>query len=286
MSNNANGFMGCTSSYEEAKIVIYGAPFDNTTSYRPGTRFGSSAIRSESFGIEDYSVYQDLSLSDCKIHDAFDIELPFGDTKKALYMIEEMSRSVVGDSKIPVLLGGEHLVSYAAIKPLVEKYQDLVIVHFDAHADLRDDYLGQKLSHATVMRRIWEITGDDRIYQFGIRSGEKSEFEFADKHTNMYKFDLDSVKDVKEKLKGKHVYLSLDLDVLDPAFFSGTGTPEPAGVSFKELLNAVLELKGLEVVGCDIVELSPHYDHSGASTAAACKITREILIMIGGNCNE
>ena len=286
MSNNSNAFIGCTSTYEEADIVIYGAPFDNTTSFRPGARFGSQAIRNESYGLEEYSVYQDAKISDYAIHDASDLVCPFGDTKESLNVIEEFSRKIVQDSKILVLLGGEHLITLGAIKPVFEKYPNLVVIHFDAHTDLRDQFLGQKLSHATVMRRVCELVKDDRIYQFGIRSGEKEEFEFSQEHTHMYRYDLRAVRETIKTIKNRPVYFSLDLDVLDPSVFCGTGTPEPGGISFKELLNAVLEMKGLNIVGCDIVELSPHYDHSGASTAAACKITREILLAIGGRNNE
>lgn len=286
MSNNMNSFIGCESNYKNAGIVLYGIPFDNTTSFRPGTRFGSNAIRNESYGLEEYSVYQDTRLSDYAIHDAGDLECPFGDTSGSLSIIEKFSRKVVKDGKIPVALGGEHLVSYACIIPIAQKYPDLAVIHFDAHTDLRDDYLKQKFSHATVMRRISEIVKDKNIYQFGIRSGEKEEFDFAKAHTNMYKYDLEGLRGTLKNLKGIPVYFSLDLDVLDPSVFSGTGTPEPGGVSFKELHNAVLALKELNIVGADIVELSPHYDISGASTAAACKITREILLAIGGNINE
>lgn len=282
MSSNINAFIGCESKYKEAKIVLYGVPFDNTTSFRPGTRFGSQAIRNESYGLEEYSVYQNARLSDYAIHDAGDLECPFGDTAGSLKIIEKFSRKITEDGKIPVALGGEHLISYACIKPLTRKYPDLAVIHFDAHADLRDDYLKQKLSHATVMKRISEIVKDRHIYQFGIRSGEKEEFLFADTHTNMRKFDFEGLDDAINNLKGTPVYFSLDLDVLDPSVFSGTGTPEPGGVSFKELHSAVLALKSLDIVGADIVELSPHYDLSGASTAAACKITREILLTIGG----
>ena len=242
MSNNMNCFIGCESSYKDAKIVLYGVPFDNTTSFRPGARFGSQAIRNESYGLEEYSIYQDTRLSDYAIHDAFDLECPFGDTKGSLAIIEKFSSKVVKDNKIPVALGGEHLISYACIKPLIHKYPDLTVIHFDAHTDLREEYLKQKLSHATVMRRISEIVKDKHIYQFGIRSGEKDEFIFADTHTNMYKYDLNALTKAIAILRGTPIYLSLDLDVLDPSVFCGTGTPEPGGISFKELHNAIASL--------------------------------------------
>ena len=178
------------------------------------------------------------------------------------------------------MLGGEHLVTLGTVRAVAEQYPDLHVIHFDAHTDLRTDYLGEQLSHSTVMKQVWNLIGDGRLHQFGIRSGEKYEFEFAQQHTDLHKFDLNGFEQTVAALKGKPVYFSLDLDVLDPSIFCGTGTPEAGGITFKELLDAVLQLHRLNIVGCDINELSPHYDQSGASTAVACKITREILLQI------
>ncbi len=280
MNKNIQTFLSCDSEYEDAGIVLFGAPFDGTASFRPGTRFGPSAIRNESFGIESYSPYCDKDLSESKVFDGGDLELPFGNPEKVLSMVQEFTKVVLSDGKIPVMLGGEHLITFGAVKAVLQKYPDLHILHFDAHTDLRSEYVREKLSHATVMRRIWELVGDGRIHQFGIRSGEKEEFKFAEKHTDLHKFDLHGFADAVSALKDKPVYFSLDLDVLDPSIFCGTGTPEAGGVSFKELLSAILRLNTLRVVGCDINELSPHYDQSGVSTAVACKITREILLQL------
>ncbi len=280
MNKNIHTFIGCEAEYKNADIVLFGAPFDGTTSFRPGARFGPSAIRNESFGIETYSPYSDRDISDIQVFDAGDIEFPFGNPQKVIDMITEFSKSVLEDKKIPVMLGGEHLITLGAVSAAAKKYPDLHVIHIDAHTDLREDYLGEKLSHASVMKRVWEILGDGRIYQFGIRSGEREEFEFAKKHTNLYKFDLKDFESAVHLLKGKPVYFSLDLDVLDSSVFCGTGTPEAGGVSFKELMEVILSLNGLNIVGCDINELSPHYDSSGSSTAAACKITREILLQL------
>ncbi|MFZ2537782.1 MAG: agmatinase [Oscillospiraceae bacterium] len=282
MNKNIETFIGCDKEYNEADIVLFGAPFDGTTSFRPGTRFASKAIRSESFGIETYSPYQDKDLCDCAIFDAGDLELPFGNTKKVLSEIEEFTNQILMDNKLPVMIGGEHLVTLGSVRAVAKKYSDLHIIHFDAHADLREDYLGETLSHATVMHRIWDVVGDNKIYQFGIRSGEKAEFDFAKEHTIMQKFNLNGLSEVVEKLKGKPVYFSLDLDVLDPSIFPGTGTPEAGGITFHELLTAIIELSGLNIVACDINELSPVYDQSGVSTAVACKILRELLLILGG----
>lgn len=280
MQIERNAFIGCDCEYEAAKTVIFGAPFDSTTSYRPGTRFGSKAIRSESFGIETYSPYQDKDLLDYNIFDAGDPELCIGNVDTALAQIEEITEEILADGKRPFMLGGEHSVTLGAVTAVYNKYKDLYIIQFDAHADLRDDYLGVKKSHACVMRRCWEMVGDGHIYQFGIRSGEREEFRFAAEHTKMNKFNLDGIEKAVEKLQGKNVYLTIDMDVMDPSIFPGTGTPEAGGVQFMELLEAVLKLKGLNIVGADINELSPQYDPSGVSTAVACKLLREILLML------
>lgn len=282
MNKNVETFIGCDSNYEESKIVLFGAPFDSTTSFRPGARFGSSAIRHESFGIETYSPYQNKDLTDLKVFDCGDLELCFGSPEDALKDIEEQARKIVNDGKLPIMLGGEHLVTFAAVKAVFEKYPKMHIIHFDAHADLRDDYLGAKLSHACVIRRCYELVGDGRIHQFCIRSGDREEFRFADEHTDMHKFDFDGLTELIEELKSDNlpVYFTIDLDCLDPSVFCGTGTPEAGGVNFKELLNAILEVSKTNIVGADLNELAPMLDISGASTAVACKVLRELILSI------
>lgn len=281
LNKNVEVFMACEKEAHEADIVLFGAPFDSTTSYRPGTRFGSSAIRRESYGIECYSPYQDKDLEDTKVMDCGDLELCFGNTKKALAQIEEQTKEILACSAIPFMLGGEHLVTLGAFRAVRENYPDIHIIHFDAHADLREEYLGEQLSHASVIRRCWELVGDDRIYQFGIRSGDREEFYWGKDHVTTRKFDFEGLEEVLDKLEGKPVYFTLDLDVLDPSVFPGTGTPEPGGVTFDELRRAAEKVcSRANVVACDVNELSPHYDQSGISTAAACKIVREMLLAL------
>ena len=280
MNKNVNTFIACDAEYQESKIVIFGAPFDSTTSYRPGTRFGSSAIRNESFGIETYSPYTDKDLTDTKIFDAGDLELCLGSSELALKGIEDFTDTVLDDGKIPFMLGGEHLVTLWTIRTIKKKYPDVNIIHFDAHADLRNDYLGAELSHACVLRRCHELVGDGRIFQFGIRSGDREEFIWGKDHVYTNKFNFDTLDEIIQKLKGKPVYFTLDLDVLDPSIFCGTGTPEADGVSFRELLTAITKISDLDIVGLDMNELCPVYDQSGASTALACKLLREILLLI------
>jgi agmatinase len=278
LNKNIETFLGCDNEYGEADIVVFGAPFDSTTSFRPGTRFASRTMRGESYGLETYSPYQDKDLEDLAIFDGGDLELCFGDTEKVLAAIESYTTRVLRDNKRPVMIGGEHLVTLGAVRAVARKYPDLHVVHFDAHADLRDDYLGITLSHATVLHRVWDIIGDGRIYQFGIRSGERSEFQWGKDHVTTQKFNFEGLAEVIAKLQGQPVYFTLDLDVLDPSVFPGTGTPEPGGVSFMELLEAIQQVSRLNLVGCDINELSPIYDQSGASTAVACKVLRELLL--------
>ena len=283
MKPNIETFIGCESDYGDADMVIFGAPFDSTTSYRPGARFGSSAMRHESFGLETYSPYQNRDLTDYKIFDGGDLELCFGNSKTALADIENCTEHILADHKIPVLLGGEHRVTLGSVQAVYKKYPEMHILHFDAHADLRDEYLGEPLSHACVMRRCHDLLGDGRIHQFCIRSGEREEFLFAKAHTDFHPFDFTGLEPLVCALEESRtpVYLTIDLDCLDPSVFPGTGTPEAGGVSFLQLLKAIVSAGRLNIVGADVNELAPMLDASGASTAAACKVLRELLLSIG-----
>lgn len=279
MNPNIMNFIAAEADFDEARAVIFGAPFDGTTSFRPGTRFGPGAIRAESDGIETYSPYQNKDLEDIAVFDSGDLLLPFGNTEAVLEEICARTAEILEAGKMPVMLGGEHLVTLGAVRAMIQKYPELHIIHFDAHTDLRDDYLGERLSHATVIRRCHDLLGDGRIHQFGIRSGERAEWDFAFAHTDFHPFNVKDVLDVVLALGSDvPVYVTLDLDVLDPSLFCGTGTPEAGGVFFQDLEEALLALEALNVVGFDMNELSPHYDASGVSTAVACKVLREMLL--------
>lgn len=281
LSKNIETFIGCDSDYTDAELVIFGAPFDSTTSYRPGTRFGPSAIRHESFGLETYSPYQDKDLEDHAIVDSGDLELCFGSSEQALKDIQGRAEQILQDGKIPLLLGGEHLVTLGSVRAAVQKYPDLHIIHFDAHTDLREDYLGAKLSHACVIRRCHDILGDGRIHQFGIRSGERAEWKFARAgHTDLHPFNLNGLKETVKALQNAPIYFTIDLDVLDPSCFPGTGTPEAGGVDFMQLLEAILTVCSGNVVAADVNELCPILDQTGASTAIAGKVVRELMLAI------
>lgn len=278
MERNIETFLGCENTFEESQIVIFGAPFDSTTSYRPGTRFASKTMRSESYSIETYSLYQHRDLEDICVYDAGDLELCFGDTKLALDSIEHMTDNILEFEKTPFMIGGEHLVTLGTVRAIAKKYPDLHVIHFDAHADLRDEYLGAELSHASVMHRVWDILGDGRIHQFGIRSAERAEYEWGKEHVETTLFSFEGLDKLVENLQGKPVYFTLDLDVLDTSVFPGTGTPEVGGVSFQELLEAIIKISKLNIVGCDMNELAPNLDPTGASTAVALKLFREMLL--------
>ena len=278
---NVHTFISCEATYEESEIVLFSVPFDGTTSFRPGTRFAGQAIRPDSYGLETYSPYLEKDLEDAAIYDGGDLDMPFGNPQKALDIVAQFSKDVLADDKKFLMIGGEHLLSLPTIQAAYAKYPNLHIIHLDAHTDLRDEYLGEKLSHATVLRRCHDILGDGRIFQFGIRSGTKQEFDWAKQHTYLEPFALTTLAEKVAALRDVPVYITIDLDVLDPGTFPGTGTPEPGGVTYRELLAAIQQFQQLNhIVSADVVEFSPPYDTTGASTAIACKTVREMLLTL------
>ncbi|HPI93185.1 MAG TPA: agmatinase [Deltaproteobacteria bacterium] len=266
-------------SRHDGAICLFGAPFDSTSSYRPGSRFGPGAIREASYALETFSPIQSADLEDCSFMDRGDLELPLGDPNPALDIIEERTREIISGGKTPFLLGGEHLVSLGAIRAAARAYPDLKIIHLDAHADLRDDYLGMKFSHATIMRRVMDLLGKDNIRQIGIRSCTREEHDTVT--------DLASAPDqVALRVGARPCYLTCDLDILDPSVLPGTGTPEPGGMMFNELAAALVSMiTRLRIVGLDVVELAPQLDPSGVSAVVAAKVVRECLIALNRRCN-
>ena len=275
-------FMGSLDNYDLAEVVIVGAPMDFTCSFRPGTRFGPQKIREVSTGIEEYSVYMQQSLEDKKYFDAGDLDLPFGNVERSLQIISSACGQIYADNKFPLFIGGEHIVSLPLIEQAYKKYgDDMVLLHFDAHADLREDYMGECHSHASVIRKVCEFMKGDSIYQFGIRSGTKEEMQFAKENTNMYLFEVvKPFMEQIEKIEHRPIYVTMDIDVVDPAFANGTGTPEPGGCSSKEILKVASEMKRLNVIGFDLVEVSPHYDNSDRTALLAAKIIREMILSV------
>ncbi|MGO1057557.1 agmatinase [Planococcus sp. FY231025] len=269
-------------NYEESKAVLYGMPMDWTVSYRPGSRFGPNKIREVSIGLEEYSPYLDRELEDVKFFDAGDIPLPFGNPEKSLLEIETYVHTLLADNKIPMGMGGEHLVSLPVMKAVASKYDDLAIIHFDAHTDLRENYEGEEYSHSTPIRKIADLIGPKNVYSFGIRSGMKEEFVWA-KENGMHisKFEvLEPLKEVLPTLEGRNVYVTIDMDVLDPAHAPGTGTVDAGGITSRELLASIhaIAASGVNVVGFDLVELAPVYDHSDQTANTASKLIREMIL--------
>lgn len=273
------GFMGNNPDYQACSKVILGLPMDSTTSFRPGTRLAPARIRAVSEGIEEYSVYQRRSLVDIDFYDGGDILIPLGNITESLNRIEQTAASILQQGKKTFCMGGEHLVSLPVIKAYHHYYPDLAVVQMDAHADLRAEYLGEELSHATVMRHVVETIGEGRLFQLGIRSATEDELAFAEVKTRLYLDQLlDAANAVKQQIQSRPVYITVDIDVLDPAFAPGTGTPEAGGFSSRELLQTLHSLAELDVVGFDLVEISPPYEKGDNTSILGAKLMREALL--------
>jgi agmatinase len=279
---SGNIFIKSHQNFEESQAVLYGMPMDWTVSFRPGSRFGPTRIREVSVGLEEYSPYLDRELEDVKYFDAGDIPLPFGNAQKSLDMIEDFVDKVLAAGKFPLGMGGEHLVSWPVMKAVFKKYPDLAIIHMDAHTDLREDYEGEPLSHSTPIRKIAEHIGPKNVFSFGIRSGMKEEFDWAKKvGMHISKFEVHQpLKEILPKLAGRPVYVTIDIDVLDPAHAPGTGTVDCGGITSKELLASIHEIakSDVKVVGADLVEVAPIYDPSEQTANTASKLIREMIL--------
>jgi len=278
----SNRFMGSRECYDESDVIMVGAPMDYSVSYRPGARFAPQKIREVSYAIEEYSPYMDRDLSEVRFFDAGDLELPMGNIVSSLEIIQQAAREVLEDGKKPIFLGGDHLITYPVVKEVYDKYGDqLRLLHFDAHADLREEYLGERNSHASVIRLCSQFLPSKNIFQFGIRSGTREEFKWAGENLNFYPFEvLQPLKEVIDVLKPYPVYITLDIDVVDPAYACGTGTPEPGGCMPHEIFQAFRAMKGLNIVGMDLVEVNPVYDTAGVTSILAAKIIREAMLII------
>jgi len=267
---------------EESDVIMYGMPMDWTVSFRPGSRFGPNRIREASIGLEEYSPYLDKHLEEVSYFDAGDMLLPFGNAARSIEMIRDYVRKIMDLNKFPLGLGGEHLVTWPVVQAVHETYEDMALIHIDAHADLREEYEGEALSHSTPVRKICELIGPENVFSFGIRSGMREEFQYA-QSSGMYmaKYEVfEPLKEVLPKLAGRNVYVTIDIDVLDPAYAPGTGTAEAGGISSKELLASIHEIakSDINVIGADLVEVAPAYDPTEKTQIAASKCIREILL--------
>jgi agmatinase len=271
-------FLSANASFEECQVVILGCPFDGSASSRPGARFGPSAIRRASWGIETISPYLKRDLSRLSLHDMGDLELPLGEKKISLRLIQKALHQILSGKKFPILLGGDHLITLPVVEEILRFYPRLHILHIDAHSDLREHYLGETLSHSTVMRKVVDRLGEGSLFQIGIRSGTEEEFKLARKMKSIVSSDPGSLRSMVRRLRNQPVYITLDLDVIDPSLLPGVGTPEPGGLTFQGFLSLLKELQPLHVIGFDMVELTPDYDPTQISSVTASVILREMIL--------
>jgi agmatinase len=271
-------FISANTPFEKSRGVILGCPYDGSASFRPGARFGPSAIRRTSWGIETFSPYFRKDLSQCPIHDMGDLELPLGEKKISLNLIRKALAKILSGEKLPILLGGDHLITLPIIEEILSFYPTLHIVHIDAHTDLREEYLGESLSHCTVMRKVVDHLGEGRLFQIGIRSGTEEEFRLAKKMRTIVSLQPASLSSMIKRLRNQPVYITLDLDVIDPSLLPGVGAPEPGGLSFWEFISLLKKLQALQVIGFDMVELTPDYDPAQISSITASVILREMIL--------
>lgn len=273
-------------------IHLIGFPFDGTASFRKGAVLGPQAIRNASEGIEDYSPYLNLDLGDINnFYDLGDLEVK-GKDEKAYLTANQAYRNLLAMRNLDlaehnlkiIALGGEHSVSYAFIREALKAYPDLLLVHLDAHADLRDGYLGDHYSHASIIRRVLDHYGPKHeLIQYGIRSGTKEEFEWMHEHHSLFTSFDDLKKALNDQSSERPIYLTLDLDFFDPSYLPGTGTPEPGGADFHSFVSLLKIFKSKNLIGADVVELAPSIDPTGNSSVFAAKVVRELVLCMGNN---
>lgn len=274
-------FLGLNADWSNARWVYFGIPMDFTASFQPGSRFAPARVREASYALETYSLALDRDLDELQVMDAGDLDLPFGNVTESLRRIESTAAEIWAQGRRFVACGGEHLVTLPLVQAIARQIPDLTVIHWDAHADLRDDYLGERLSHATVLRRVSECLPPHHLYQYGIRSATREEVQYARTHVHFYPHQvLNPLRETLAELKDRPVYVTIDVDVLDPAFMPGTGTPEPGGVSAAEIFEAISLLSQLDVVGLDVVETMPVADVSQRSAILSAKIVRQALLSI------
>jgi agmatinase len=278
-------FLSANVSFRESKIVLLGCPFDGSASFRPGARFGPSSIRKASWGIETFSPYFQKDLSQCSIHDMGDLELPHGEKKASLALIRKALRRILSEKKFPILIGGDHLITLPIVEEILRVYPHFYLIQIDAHTDLRENYLGETLSHSTVMRGVVDRLGEKRLFQIGIRSGTEDEFKLAKKMRSIISPNREALRSMLKRLRNQPVYITLDLDVIDPSLLPGVGTPEPGGFTFERFLSLLKELQSLHVIGFDMVELTPDYDPNQISSITASVILREMVLAFAPKAN-
>ena len=271
-------FMGGRRNPEGCSVALFGVPYDGTTSFRPGTRFGPAAIREVSTGLETYCPQLERDLEDLSYADLGAVDIPYGDPEPVVDAVRNATSTVLAAGMKPLMLGGEHSISSGAVAAVAEQHPDLVLVQLDAHADLRHEWLGAQHSHACAMRRCLEVLPSQTLLQIAIRSGTKE--EFSELATSGRLTPFEEIAQRLHPLRGQPLYLTVDLDWFDPAVMPGTGTPEPGGFLWQHFAELVDELKHHNLVGADVVELAPQLDPSGISSVLAAKVTRSLLLLM------
>ncbi len=279
-----NVFLGC--SYREIVAgcpALIGCPLDMTSTYRSGTGAAPDAIRIASNSIETYSPSLDADLEKSPFSDLGNIALSDDSLGSSLERIEDTVSKVLGKGGLPLCLGGEHTITLPAVGAINRMHPGAFVIHLDAHTDLRDRYEGSSINHATVMRRVSDITGPDRLIQLGMRAGTEDEFSWMREQGTWMQWGPGLGKNLLRRVGGCSVYLTLDLDVLDPACLSATGNPEAGGWFYDDMERFYHALSRMHVIGADVVELNPRLDPSEAGTITAAKIVRELLLILGMN---
>ena len=283
-NNDGAIFMGSRRTIDNCNVALLGVPYDGTSCFRPGSRFGPSAVREDSYGIETYCPQLNLDLEDINFADLGSLDVPLGDAKLIIEYVKDATDILLKNNLKPLIIGGEHSITSGIVKSIITDYPDLIIIQLDAHADLRDEWLGNKFSHACSMKRCLEILPSKKIFQIGIRSGTKLEFiEMKNSKTLIPHHLGNSAKYLEKALKDFHdrpLYLTFDLDWFDPSIMPGTGTPEPGGYFWGDFAAIVEVLRSHNLIGADVVELSPKLDNSGISSILAAKVIRSLIMLL------
>mgnify|MGYP001343154500 FL=1 len=275
-------FMGSRRDPAGCRVGLFGVPYDGTTSFRPGTRFGPAAIREVSQGLETYCPQLDLDLEDLAYADLGAVDIPFGAPEPVVNAVQQATTAVLDLGLNPLMLGGEHSISSGAVAAVANQHPDLVLVQLDAHADLREEWLGARHSHACAMRRCLEVLPSGDLLQLAIRSGTRDEFH--EMHSSGRRMDdVQALRDAMAPWTGRPIYLTVDLDWFDPAVLPGTGTPEPGGFLWRDFAAVVDVLRRHRLVAADVVELAPQLDSSGVSSVLAAKVTRSLILLMGAD---
>ena len=283
-NNDGAIFMGAQRGIDQSRVSLLGVPYDGTCCFRPGARFGPSAVREDSYGIETYCPQLNLDLEDINFADIGSLNVPLGDAKLTLDYISDATNILLKNNLKPLIIGGEHSITIGIIKSIITNYPDLIMLQLDAHADLRDEWLGSKFSHACTMKRCLEILPSKKIFQIGIRSGTKPEFLEMNNNKSLIQYTLgENAKSLEKALKsfkGRPIYLTFDLDWFDPSIMPGTGTPEPGGYFWGDFAAIINVIKSHNLIGADVVELSPKLDNTGISSILAAKVIRSLIMLL------